>query len=441
MKHYNILLLVILCLAAGLEILMFLPLDIDELPPLSMKDERDWEKPKSAHLPNTLSKMANKTARTKLSTSELSLRNSILPQRQKMEDRFLFPVVNFKGGPNFQYRQFKIAIQMAVNTSRTIVLTNFTHHRKGAYEGRVGFEETFDVELFEKFIPVTTIDEFKAKCGSLVDSVITAPHQRNGPFKGVAEDYGKQRSWLEERVGVTVPDSESIPRTWLEYNRLMRKLSNEKCVVLIAPIGLEKSYFPNKQKVADAMDKYFIRTEFLRRAVKQVMPLVCEGKPILAFHWRNKTGEECRMGHLLYENSPRCINLSQIQQQMIKTVLKDITDIIEEHEIGCMYVAHTPNEDSKGFMNLLPSNYSKIITIDDVINLRHPGIDSYGGDDYFMSLIEQEICSRTKVFIGNGRSNWSTFVLRERRAFHKGPNYDMTTDFPDIFGVMKSCYK
>ncbi|XP_077977403.1 uncharacterized protein LOC144432963 [Glandiceps talaboti] len=441
MKYYKTYLVFIICLtAAVLEIFIFLPMDF-ELPSSSNRTGKtELTKTNGFQMLQNSLEQTNEKEQLNMSQSVFEPNKSILPKRQEMENRYLFPVVNFNGGPNFQYRQFKIAIQMAVNTSRTIVLPDFKHHRTRAHEGRVTFEETFDVELFDKFIPVTTIDEFKAKCGLHVDNVITAPHLRDDAFKLVAGEYRRQRAWLEERVGVEIPGSESIPRTWLEYNRLMKKLSKADCAVLIAPNHLEKSYFPHKQEVADAMDKYLIRTTFLRKAVKEVIPRLCEGKPILGFHWRNKTGEQCRVGHLGEENSPRCINLSQSQQDTIKTLLKDINEIIEQYEIGCMFVAHAPGEDSKDFMDVLFSNYSSSITIDDVINLRHPGIDSYGGDDYFISLIEQEICARSQVFIGNGNSNWSTFVFRERQAFEKGPNYDIITDFQDIKDDIKVCY-
>ncbi|XP_077977510.1 uncharacterized protein LOC144433074 [Glandiceps talaboti] len=403
-------------------------------------------KTKYGEIPQNSTNKTNKKVfhqeRLTISQPPLGSPRSLLPKRVKMEDRYLFPVVQFAGGPNFQYRQFKIAIQMAVNTSRTVVLPDFKHHHTGAYEGRVSFKETFDVEHFHKFIPVTTIDEFKTICGSHVDNVITAPQQRKPKSTDdpVMSIYRQQQRWLKS-VGVTIPDIEStsIPRTWLEYNTRTEKLSKADCVVLLSPIDLEKSYFPHKREVADAMDKYLIRTKFLRKAVNEVIPRLCEGKPMMGFHWRNKTGERCR-GQFGYDKNPRCHNIAQVQLDILKTVLKDINDIIGEYEIGCMFVAHAPKEDSKDFMNVLSSNYSYIITIDDVINLHHPDIDSYNGNDYFISLIEQEICARSKVFIGNGRSNWSTFVFRERRAFDKGRNYDIVTDFQDIADDIKFRY-
>ncbi|XP_077977389.1 uncharacterized protein LOC144432950 [Glandiceps talaboti] len=432
MTCYRACLVGIICVAVGLEMVIFIQMDTDV-----MHSTYKAIKPKYDQMPQ------NSSEKKMFGMAQHVLRPEIpiLPKRGKMEDRYLFPVVQFDGGPNFQYRQFKIAIQMAVNTSRTIVLTDFRHHRSSAYGTKVSFKETFDIQHFENFIPVITINGFKAKCGSHVDSIIIAPKQGEEARRDAEHAYSVQQKWLKS-VGVTIPDSAStsIPHTWLEYNNRTEQLSKADCVVLIAPIGLEKSYFPHKQEVADAMDKYLIRTKFLKKAVKEMIPRLCEGKPMMGFHWRNKTGEQCRIGHLRAENSPRCINLSQVQQQMVKTLLKDIKAIIEQYEIGCMFVSQAPKEDSKDFMDALTSNYSNIITIDDVSSLSHPDIDTYGGDDYFISLIEQEICARSKVFIGNGKSNWSTFIFRERRAFENGPNYDIIKDFKDILDVIQLCF-
>ncbi|XP_070569226.1 uncharacterized protein [Ptychodera flava] len=165
---------------------------------------------------------------------------------------------------------------------------------------------------------------------------------------------------------------------------------------------------------------------------------MCDGKPILGFHWRNKTGEFCRVGSQSGIIDPKCRELLQMQYRILECIALHIPSIMSQEKTGCIFMASAPGEPRENVLNQFAAhNLTSIITIDDVINLHNADIDTFGDDDYFISLIEQEICARSKVFIGIGKSNWSTFVFRERRAFQRGKNFDVVEDFPDIRDIAK----
>ncbi|XP_077983376.1 uncharacterized protein LOC144438207 [Glandiceps talaboti] len=443
MTRYKNMFITMICISA---VVMFyvLPLSIDDL-----YKSQPVEQNKAKDVDKSYDGISNMVEGSKMVVHEKTLFQGTfqiptLPARQQMLDRYLFPIVNFYGGPNFQYRQFKIAVQMAVNTSRTIVLSDFKHHLVDIVHyplmGRVDFNETFDVEVLADFLPIMTIAEFRAKCGPTVTNVLTAYHVKKMNVSEIASNYEPQRTWLKERADITIPDAKGIARTSFQYTHLIEEISEEKCVVMVTPIYFEKIPFPQQEIVAGDLDKHLIRTKLLRQAVDSVMPQLCGGRPILGFHWRNKTGEQCRIGHLAAERSARCNNLSQVQQQMLKILSADIKRIIDKYEIGCMFVAYYKMKNqSMGFMNTLSSSISNIITMSEVVRLHQPHIESLQDNDYFTSLVEQEICARSKVYIGNGRSNWSNFIFQERKAFGKGPNYDIITDFPNISNVVESC--
>ncbi|XP_077977511.1 uncharacterized protein LOC144433076 [Glandiceps talaboti] len=355
--------------------------------------------------------------------------------RRKMANRYLFAVVNFDGGPNFQYQQFIYSIFMALNTNRTIVLGDFSRHRKGPMNSDVVlFNETFDSDVFKEFIPTTSIEEFRATCGSHIKNVLVLPTYRNKPFSYVTADYDMQRKWLSLRAGITIPDMRVMPRTNTSIQNMFKKLEDEMCVVMISPESFRDTVHPPTEEITQSLYAHLIRTPFLRKTVSELMPELCNGGPVLAFHWRNKTGEICRIRNMT------CDGNAETQERMLEMLSRDMKEIQRKNSINCVFVAYS-QEESQHFINIFKTYNPNVITMDDVINLRNPGIESYNGDDYFISLIEQEICARSEVFIGNGRSNWSVFIFRERKVYDRGPTYDIMEDFPSISDIVMDGYK
>ncbi|XP_070568673.1 uncharacterized protein [Ptychodera flava] len=360
--------------------------------------------------------------------------------RQAMQNRFLFPILHFGGGPSFQYRQLKLAIEFAVYTNRTIVLSDFRYHRKRHNVGRALFEDTFNASVFKQLMPAVSIQDFREKCGPRVGAAWTFYHSTRYRYDSIAGFYQQSRQWLLERANVQIPDVKSVsfPKSIPESWRKLEKTAADRCVVMVSPVGFESVQLPNKQMMSDAIDGHLVRTSFLQKAVVDVLARICDGNPILGFHWRNKTGEQCRIGKKGQTNDPVCRKLLQAQYRIVESIASHMSLIISEEDTGCIFMASAPKEPRENVLRQLATHkLSKILTIDDVIKLHIPQVETYRDDDYFLSLIEQELCARSKVFVGIGKSNWSDFVFRERRAFQRGKNYDVVSDFPDILDIAK----
>ncbi|XP_070567848.1 uncharacterized protein [Ptychodera flava] len=355
--------------------------------------------------------------------------------RQAMQDRFLFPVVLFGGGPCFQYRQLKKALEFAVFTNRSIVVSDFRHHRSKYNVSSVHFEDTFNVSVLNQLLPTVNVKQFRKECGARVNTVLTFYNPRRRSSERIAVSYQNSRDWLSDRANVDIPDvtsvtfPKSIPESWSKID----KTADDRCVVMVSPVGFEAVQLPNEAAMSDAIDGHLVRTSFLQKAVEDVLPRLCGGKPILGFHWRNRTGEQCRIGKMSHTNDLRCRKLLEIQYSILESLALKISSIMTQENAGCIFIASAPREPRENILRQFAvHNLSNVIMIDDVINLHNPDIDTLADDDYFISLIEQEICARSKVFLGIGVSNWSMFVFRERRAFQRGKNYDVITDFPDL---------
>ncbi|XP_070569290.1 uncharacterized protein [Ptychodera flava] len=265
--------------------------------------------------------------------------------RQAMQDRFLFPVVLFGGGPNFQFRQLKTSIEFAVFTNRSIVISDFRHHRNKYNVSSVHFEETFNVSVLNQLLPTVNVKQFREKCGARGNTVLTFYNPRRSVSKRIAHAYRISRRWLSKRANVSIPDEMivSFPKSMAESWRKFDKTADDRCVVMVSPLGFEAVQLPNKAAISDAIDRYLVRTSFLQKAVEDVLPKLCDGKPILGFHWRNKTGERCRIG-MSHTNEPRCRKLLQMQCRTLESLALNISSIMSQENAGCIFLASAPRE-------------------------------------------------------------------------------------------------
>ncbi|XP_070567145.1 uncharacterized protein [Ptychodera flava] len=399
-------------------------------------------------IPTNHSTLTNHVGTTNIAVTRYSSPTRNLPfgvpytipaeKRQAMENRFLYAVVHYDGGPNFQFRQLKIAIQFAVYLNRTLVLPEFKHHRTPYHMGRVSFEETFNVSIFKEFMPVISMQKFREKCGPHISNVIFfSRYFEHNVMNLLQRSYRKQSHYVHEQLNIELPDIKAItfPTSGAEAWHVIDKTRHARCVVMIAPVGFEWVKLPNMAMVSYGMAGHLVRTSLLITAAENILTRLCDGKPILGFHWRNKTGEECRIGHLQKAADSRCHSLLRNQNGIIRRVASHMKSLSKEQDIGCVFVATAPKEPREHVVreiSMVTENEPKVLTIDDVINLHNPDVDKFRSDDYFISLLEQELCARSAVFVGIGKSNWSKFLFHEREAFGRKQTYDVTRDFPDL---------
>ncbi|XP_077862898.1 uncharacterized protein LOC144345214 [Saccoglossus kowalevskii] len=82
-----------------------------------------------------------------------------------------------------------------------------------------------------------------------------------------------------------------------------------------------------------------------------------------------------------------------------------------------------PQSVHQAIIGILAKRITQIFSGNDVIrNL--PASSALTTDEYMMSLLEQEICYRSAVFIGVDYSNWSDFIFDERQAEGR-PSYHL----------------
>ncbi|XP_070579157.1 uncharacterized protein [Ptychodera flava] len=185
-----------------------------------------------------------------------------------------------------------------------------------------------------------------------------------------------------------------------------------KCLGMFGFGAFANMQIPAKENISFSIQKHLVRSKEIRDIAEKIAALICDGKPYLAMHFRNKSGESMRCRQW---NGTCQFKMSQLSQNVANIVV-DIKMLIKQRKSPCLYVAY-PIKYSSAVVNILKEG--KLETIVDqttIFNIGFPNMDVFKADNYMLSLLEQEICQRADLFIAWSRSSWSTNVRRRRNG-------------------------
>ncbi|XP_070574423.1 uncharacterized protein [Ptychodera flava] len=340
-------------------------------------------------------------------------------RRYQLRTKFLLPVLKmWGGGNNVQFQSFKNVIMFALYLNRTVVLTPFYEHGGHARDGYTLpetlrlFEDTFDVDRLRALVPVATVEEYRASCPEM-DFVLFW----NTTYWEYTSDL------YQDNLNIDLPpleDAERVPPNSWEV--LQRRNDELPCVGYYDPhrytveVPQEDVEFLQRK-----IDRYLVRALHIKQAADRVLRDVCNGKPYMALHYRNKTGEGCHF--FLDVRREQCALLVPAISEAAVALATTVANYMVQHGLECLYVAHPlwSSEIIKHLSAEIPRE--NIYDSRSIYESQRYGLALFKSDMYFLSLLEEEICLRADAFIGSMVSNWSKFVVRERESVGRGNNY------------------
>ncbi|XP_077870435.1 uncharacterized protein LOC144364032 [Saccoglossus kowalevskii] len=347
--------------------------------------------------------------------------------------RYLLPVLRYGGGgTNSQFKHFENAAILSLVTNRTIALTPFFlnggHVRGFTRETLRDFNKTFNVAKLAQLMPVSEIKDFQNDCENRRINVIT--------WDGDEDAYKlTRRELFRKLLAIRLPRHAAVHVLDGERNsdELSRILGDEPCVALYRPhdFNLTEHEYEKQRQIVHS---HLVRTDFVKNVTDVIIQKMCDGKPYLAFHWRNKTTEypcifQMRKGLKPNESvSFSCEAKKSEVLLMADKVAENIADIMQKKKIECVYVATLTWSQTivEHLAKRIPRNKiyisDNITAGDDLSVLRD--------DLYTMSLVEQEICFRAEIFIASCASHWSQFVMADRDGV--GKTTDCTSELPGM---------
>ncbi|XP_002731849.1 uncharacterized protein LOC100370893 [Saccoglossus kowalevskii] len=344
------------------------------------------------------------------------------------QTKYLVPILLGNQGPNNQMQSLKLSAVIAAHRDRTLVRTPFFgHFSQDEYSVR-NFNETLDVRLFNKLTPTESIEDFYRNCGGKIDVVFSGVNwsssiTQNTYNKTMTYVNTKMKIW-SEITGIDVPDMlnepdrvidlpDNIPdgyhplRTLIDTTDIFK--SDSKCVGIAYPYGmLGRFYYHDYVSV---LSKYVTRPPDIRRATSRFMRTVLHNKQFLGFHWRYNKEWTSQWCHRNTENAKqKCRLLDQTSNDVI---IKSVQSIVDEFNLEAVYLA-TPLGANDPLVNDLLTKVPNLYTKEDLFDSNMNELNTLKHNSYRLSLVEQELCKQSTVFLASRLSSWSDIVAEDR---------------------------
>ncbi|XP_070564620.1 uncharacterized protein [Ptychodera flava] len=267
------------------------------------------------------------------------------------------------------------------------------------------FNETYDAGRLNELVKVSTFEEFHRACNSSVDILLVAPTKHIS-----AEDYQPKRDFYSQAYNISIPPYHKIPSSFDERVDALRSTDSVKCLGILEP-GYWKNWpvTPTVDRLKQ-VENYLILAPAIRNMADRAADKMCGGRPYLAFHWRNRTGEICKPDHPCKD-----VGLIAAINKTAAVAADDLKKYTAKNNLSCTYVAFPPF--AKRMITILAhAKVPNVVTRENITTSEYPEIERFKEDNYMMALIEQQICIRSKIFIAAMFSSWSGLVVRAREA-------------------------
>lgn len=251
------------------------------------------------------------------------------------------------------------------------------------------WNDTFDIQILEEMVTLITPDQFHSSCSGIV------------AFRLCMSNFGLNYYDVITHIKLDTGLNFAKDSLSLKDSFTCQDFSDRKCVIDLHPPGLT---------IPETVFSHLKKAQYIRKIVDDAINVVCNGKPYLTVHWRNRTGERCTLWrHERRECTYDFLNLVNVEGSLLSAV----RSFMHQESLQCLYVAFPSY--SKKIMEILgrgiPSLYSK----DDIIS-SVPSIATYKDDNYVISLVEQDIAIRGAAFLGCLGSAWSDMTSKSRVA-------------------------
>ncbi|XP_077863634.1 uncharacterized protein LOC144347848 [Saccoglossus kowalevskii] len=187
-------------------------------------------------------------------------------------------------GPNAQYAIFKEHLALAIKLNRTFVDRGFTSHWTESVIQRPRYiNETFDIEKLNEIAKFSSVAKFKLDCDGKIERVLMPQScAKNGTID--SERYSSAQRQYSEIYGITIPDATSVTKIVANKRPEEDVPTTVRCLAVFSRVPYSLPALNTvSQKMKSPVD--------VATAAIDVSKKLCDGKPYMALHWRDKIGE------------------------------------------------------------------------------------------------------------------------------------------------------
>eukprot|EP01124_Arcella_intermedia_P031542 TRINITY_DN713_c0_g1_i2.p1 TRINITY_DN713_c0_g1~~TRINITY_DN713_c0_g1_i2.p1 ORF type:complete len:579 (+),score=118.50 TRINITY_DN713_c0_g1_i2:18-1754(+) len=326
--------------------------------------------------------------------------------------RYLGLITGF--GPNNQYLGTKETMFLAKQLNRTFVCSHYFLHDNVylTVDSIRPFESTFKIKPLKSYIPAISMGEFVKKCGK-IDTIVWMRDQTDEWKRrvGLLLDY-LHVDVVREIKAPPAGNYHPVMRSMEDIQNYFSDISEDECVLLAFPFR-NLGYEINNE-VYDLLPKYLIHSDWVQEkaweAIREmgIRRLDRDNADFISLHWRY--GElTCKVEPpIVHEGYDFCWGTSIFYWSTMDDIYEAMKPLFEKFSNPVVFIATDIKETEEMYRKFL-SFLSRIPKIRVFRASQLSCLESIT-DNYYLSLVEQEICSISKVFIRSTGSTWSDFV-------------------------------
>jgi len=330
--------------------------------------------------------------------------------RGKSETKYITVVPGF--GPNNQYLGVKDILYIAKRLGRTFGTPDFFLHAISDASSLRTWEDTFDTSYIQPYVPAISLQEFHKECGGVIDGLVWT--RTGGSWKHVLDIWMSKNNF---RYSLDLPadhDDLHLPTDDLIFS-YFRPVESLKCIAVCFPFRLVAESTERKS-LATLLEHAPKIKETVKEAFKEAK---IDPSKLLTIHWR--WGEDT-CGRWLspapHTDYDFCWGTAVFHFAKLDDILVSLRSYIDTKDVKYVYLAVSPMyHDKVAYEKLF--NALANIHVQLIVSANIPVLAATT-DNYILSLVEQEICSSSAVFIASGDSTWSDFV----RDYHREKELD-----------------
>ncbi|XP_070555802.1 uncharacterized protein [Ptychodera flava] len=323
------------------------------------------------------------------------------------------------GGPNCQFVLFRNALMFAMMDNRSLAAA--VHFHSHAVYDKVKRErtlqETFDVTRLTEIVNIESVERFKEECNSTVEALLTSASPGNNTIVRPRSLYQKSAASYQDMYGIRVPSQEDAIKLKTQTRRKLETASTLKCVGIWV---LRPSDFGLKsQDLRKTVLNHMRYSADIQKAAEDIGRLSLHSQPYITLHWRNMAQE--LYTSCIKRRKGNCESHKKEADAMKRTsivVAERIRNLMNAHKLLQIYVALPPMH-ATIVQTLQNVGITDIITASNITDELYPDLASRKYDNYFWSLVEEQICINSHIFIGFAGSTWSSAVDHGRGAVGK----------------------
>eukprot|EP01125_Pyxidicula_operculata_P011465 TRINITY_DN3759_c0_g1_i2.p1 TRINITY_DN3759_c0_g1~~TRINITY_DN3759_c0_g1_i2.p1 ORF type:complete len:426 (-),score=50.50 TRINITY_DN3759_c0_g1_i2:314-1591(-) len=326
------------------------------------------------------------------------------------ETKYLMFVPGY--GPNNQYRGLKEMMVLAKALGRVFVRPTFVAHHVKGLDGLREFDQTFEIGSVSKFVPSISIQEYAEACENSIDVLLSL--RDNGTWWTKELDnylmitnlkykriiYPQHFDWNKGSMQDSIYFEEK--RDVLRYLKQVGALSS-KCLGIAFPFRtLSGGTLGSLSGMLGESARSLQRSQHIvDKADMAIKEFGSKTENLVSFHWRH--GEQtCRVEEWYYHKGyDFCWGTSSYFWANLTDVISALKKFVEDQHITHIYLA-TDTVDTNIYQRMkenLPISRASDISVLSSID-----------DNYYLSLVEQEICTQSKIFIGSSQSTWTEYI-------------------------------